>query len=347
MLKEEELKSFFIPRKENNFWPLVLRPKPLFWYGAGVLCLKIMVLTLLIFLPATDFFSTINSPQLLSLINNARQSNNLSPLAANQELNLAADLKISDMAANNYFEHISPRGVTPWYWIKKAGYAFSWAGENLAKDFYETSDVFTAWMNSPGHRANILNADFKEIGIAVKEVELNGQKTTVAVLTFGAPASPAKRSEPAKTAPKSPVAGGPSPSQPPKKTDMAAAPKIALIPSAVKSIISATPSPAIVSSPTPAVNREPTPSFGATPLSLANDFTPPKSNLLPSGKTPLVLGLMTSRLNELSDSLYIYFTLFLTIALVINILVKINIQRWAAIFATGALIGLCVTMILI
>ncbi len=91
------------------------------------------------------------------------------------------------MSTKGYFAHTSPEGITPWYWFTQAGYHFVFAGENLAIDFTESQDVENAWLNSPAHRANILDSRFTEIGIAVKDGIYQGQPTTYVVQMFGKP----------------------------------------------------------------------------------------------------------------------------------------------------------------
>lgn len=105
----------------------------------------------------------------------------------NPLLEEAARLKAEDMAEKGYFSHVSPDGKSPWYWISGAGYKFIYAGENLAVDFEYSEDVNEAWLNSPGHRDNILNNQFTEIGIATAEGRYNGRKTTFVVQMFGTP----------------------------------------------------------------------------------------------------------------------------------------------------------------
>ena len=91
------------------------------------------------------------------------------------------------MARYSYFAHSSPTGITPWYWFTKSGYRFIYAGENLAINFSDSGAVNQAWMNSPGHRSNILNINFTEIGIATAEGMYQGQPTTYVVQMFGKP----------------------------------------------------------------------------------------------------------------------------------------------------------------
>jgi hypothetical protein len=121
---------------------------------------------------------------------NRSQNGNLPALLENQKLNAAAKLKLDDMFGQQYFEHINPQGVGPGDLAKKAGYNFISEGENLALGNFEDDAVLvTAWMNSPGHRANILNGHYAEIGVAVGQGMYEGKKTWLAVQEFGKPAS--------------------------------------------------------------------------------------------------------------------------------------------------------------
>jgi hypothetical protein len=96
-------------------------------------------------------------------------------------------MKADDMAAKSYFAHTSPEGIDPWYWFNQAGYKFTYAGENLAVDFSDSSAVNTAWMNSPTHRANLLDQHYTEIGIATADGMYQGHMTTFVVEEFGTP----------------------------------------------------------------------------------------------------------------------------------------------------------------
>ncbi len=124
---------------------------------------------------------------LVDLTNQDRTQEDLGTLTINPLLVEAAQAKANDMAEKGYFAHTSPEGVEPWHWIKEAGYSFSYAGENLAVNFSDSEDVVAAWMDSPGHRANILSGKFTEIGIATAVGEYNGHKTTFVVQMFGTP----------------------------------------------------------------------------------------------------------------------------------------------------------------
>jgi hypothetical protein len=122
---------------------------------------------------------------LVTLANESRLTGGA--LKENILLTLAAQSKANDMAKNGYFSHVTPTGKTPWQWITEAGYNYAYAGENLAVNFTESEDVNKAWLNSPSHRANIVNGKFTEIGIATAEGMYNGQKATYVVQMFGTP----------------------------------------------------------------------------------------------------------------------------------------------------------------
>lgn len=107
---------------------------------------------------------------LLDGTNQQRIANGLGSLALNGTLSQAAQAKAADMAANDYWAHDSPSGATPWTFISAAGYAYQTAGENLAYGFTSSSDAITGWMNSPGHRANILKDSFSEVGFGIIDI---------------------------------------------------------------------------------------------------------------------------------------------------------------------------------
>lgn len=129
--------------------------------------------------------------QIIELTNSRRAENGLSALVENSQLDQAAQAKASDMFAHDYWAHYSPQGKTPWQFINAAGYKYTFAGENLARDFSDPGSVVDAWMNSPSHRSNLLDKNFREIGVAVEKGELGGREGTLVVQMFAAnPQSP-------------------------------------------------------------------------------------------------------------------------------------------------------------
>ncbi len=117
----------------------------------------------------------------ISLTNKFREENNLSPLRENRSLNRAAEEKVKDMFEKGYFDHLSPDDITPWHWIKESGYQYKYAGENLAKGFFNNEKTVRALMRSPSHRKNILNEKYQDIGVAVISGNFKdeGEKTII------------------------------------------------------------------------------------------------------------------------------------------------------------------------
>jgi hypothetical protein len=129
--------------------------------------------------------AAIYSGVIVDLTNRDRLNNNDSNLKPNDLLSAAAQAKANDMASKGYFAHTSPEGITPWYWFKQVGYKYVYAGENLAINFDESLDVENAWMNSPTHRANILNNHYTDIGVAMAQGIYQGRVATFVVQEFG------------------------------------------------------------------------------------------------------------------------------------------------------------------
>lgn len=127
------------------------------------------------------------SSVLISLANDTRADMSLNTLSQNNLLTVAAQLKANDMVANGYFAHTSPSGQTPWYWLDRVGYSYSYAGENLAVNFSESSKVNDAWINSPTHYSNIINENFTEIGIATAKGKYKGKDSVYVVQFFASP----------------------------------------------------------------------------------------------------------------------------------------------------------------
>lgn len=129
--------------------------------------------------------SEINKENIIQLVNQSRNNSGIESLVENENLVRAAREKAEDMIKNNYFSHNSPTGITPWYWLDKNGYDYKYAGENLALGFSLAEDEHQAWMESPSHRKNILNPNYKEIGVAVEKGEIDKKFVTIAVQMFG------------------------------------------------------------------------------------------------------------------------------------------------------------------
>lgn len=126
---------------------------------------------------------------LLSATNGQRAANGVGALTLNSQLDSAAQAKANDMVSRDYWSHNTPDGQTPWVFIQGAGYKYTKAGENLAYGFGTSTDTVTGWMNSPAHKANLLDNAFSEVGFGIangSNYNQSGQETVV-VAMYGEP----------------------------------------------------------------------------------------------------------------------------------------------------------------
>jgi len=183
---QKRAKLLVVPHAHNKYQPHLIRT-------GGI----VAVLLLVVVLQAFYIFSNsgfvlggkgnISVDELLASTNKERIKDGLEPLQVDNRLTKAATEKAQDMLANGYWAHTSPSGVEPWSWMKNAHYSYSYAGENLAKNFSTANGVVNAWMHSEDHRDNILNTHYRDVGFGVVEGKLDGQKTTLVVAMYGAP----------------------------------------------------------------------------------------------------------------------------------------------------------------
>jgi len=176
------MKNFFIPTEKNKYKPYLLRKIALVAYSL-----------LLIFVNSFGGIFGINQVQasnitpsnIIELTNQERAANGLNTLKENSSLAAAALAKANNMFEVQYWDHFGPNGETPWQFIRAEGYNYVYAGENLAKGFQTSEGVHEAWMASPTHAANIMSANYKDIGVAVVQGMLLGKQTTLVVQMFG------------------------------------------------------------------------------------------------------------------------------------------------------------------
>ncbi len=182
----QHLHDLFVPHARNNYRPHALGHRHISLYAGLMLSLKLTTLFSLGFLPDNHAFSQgVSVKNIIELTNSSRNTFGLSALIENSLLDAAAQKKAEDMVANQYFAHVSPQGKTPWDFISAEGYKYMVAGENLAVNFQSAEGVESAWMNSPGHKANILNKDYKDIGIGIAEGTYQGSNAIFVVQMFG------------------------------------------------------------------------------------------------------------------------------------------------------------------
>jgi len=184
----KKFSHYFLPKPENNHRAILLQPSFLALFVAIYLLNQSFIKSFTIAKPGVlGYSSEITIGKVLTQTNAERKALGLPALSFNSVLSQSAESKANDMFSNNYWAHTSPQGISPWDFFKTAGYEYSVAGENLAKDFYDTEGLMKAWMNSPTHRDNIVKEKYQEIGIAVVNGVLDGVKTTLVVQHFGTP----------------------------------------------------------------------------------------------------------------------------------------------------------------
>lgn len=184
-----------------------LKSKPLLYLVLFLFFFRSITAFLFVNFSENVFFADITKSSLVNMLNQTRQSLGLGVLQENEDLDNAAMLKARDMIKNEYFSHTSPSGTTPWHWFYEAGYNYKYAGENLAIGFYDSSEVFKAWLDSSSHKENMVNPSYSEVGTAV----LSGfgeNDAIIVVQLFGYPKSItiSKNSETNQTeSPKTPI----------------------------------------------------------------------------------------------------------------------------------------------
>lgn len=195
----EPFLHFFTPRHSNNHKAKALHISSISTYIVLLLVFQIVITAFAKFQPGVlGYASNITASDLLKYSNAARKGAGVGELVLNGQLTTAAEAKAADMFANQYWAHTSPSGRDPWSFISDSGYAYLFAGENLARDFGDSKSVVDAWMNSPSHKENLLNSRYQDVGFAVVNGKYNGYETTLVVQMFGAKSAVTPSVEPEK-----------------------------------------------------------------------------------------------------------------------------------------------------
>jgi len=140
--------------------------------------------------PTAEIVSNLTVAGVVTETNMRREQNGVPRLSFNGQLAAAAQAKVDDMFARQYFAHESPGGEGPGDLAQAAGYEYLMVGENLALgNFKDDAALVQAWMNSPGHRENMLHPRYTEIGVAVARGTYEGRRVWMAVQEFGKPAA--------------------------------------------------------------------------------------------------------------------------------------------------------------
>jgi len=176
----------FLPHPHHKRRAKLLSNHALFTYLAAVFFIYGFLNFVPKFLPGIlGYAADIRVYELLTLTNQEREEIGLLPLKTNRALTEAAKQKARDMFRQDYWAHVSPDGVEPWDFILDERYDYSYAGENLAKNFQTSKEVVVAWHASPSHRDNLLSENYNEVGFAVVDGVLDGYETTLVVQMFG------------------------------------------------------------------------------------------------------------------------------------------------------------------
>lgn len=182
------VKNIFIPSEHNVYRPhLLSKPALLFFLTIVLTAEGVFIADLLARHSALNYLSAVLAGEVVAFTNTERIHNGVMDLTENELLTAAAQAKAEDMAAKGYFSHNGPDGKEPWVWVREAGYAYQYAGENLAVRFTDSRDVVEAWMASPSHKANIVKPAYTHIGVGVARGEFDGSPATFVVQYFGAP----------------------------------------------------------------------------------------------------------------------------------------------------------------
>ncbi len=185
---KKTIEKYFIPQVENDYQPHILQKTAVVAMSFLVLCTFALAnLQALLWINSSWLIGTILPAVVVELTNNNRGDQQLGQLQRNSVLDAAAQAKAEHMVQNSYFAHFAPDGTSPWYFFDKVQYKYVHAGENLAVHFSDSDEVVEAWMDSPTHRANILNNKYTEIGVGTARGEYQGYPTVFVVQLFGAP----------------------------------------------------------------------------------------------------------------------------------------------------------------
>ena len=176
------MKNLFLPTEANNYQPRLLSKLALYCYLVLILVVNVG-LSLLV---PKSVKADVNIGTIYQLQNEERSNRGLSGLTMNSLLIESATQKAKAMLKSDCWSHYCPDGKSPWDFFDTAGYDYVYAGENLAEGFVDTNKLFQAWMNSPTHRANIINENFTEVGIGYATGKYqNIENNTIVVVHFG------------------------------------------------------------------------------------------------------------------------------------------------------------------
>ncbi len=191
--EKKHFKHHFVPHKEKKTRATLLKHGAFYFYSLiFMLFLGLVNISKNLAPGVLGYASEITVRQLLENTNQVRNKEGKKSLILSEKLSKAAEQKAKYMFEKNYWAHTSPEGIEPWVFILDQDYDYSYAGENLARNFYYSKEVVDAWMKSPTHKENLLSGNYDEVGFAVVNGVLDGYETTLVVQMFGRPKDSSK-----------------------------------------------------------------------------------------------------------------------------------------------------------
>ena len=145
---------------------------------------RLLVLLLFSFAAAAQSSNEINAANVLRLMNEYRAQEGLLPLNEDVLLDQAAADRMRHMEEESFWSHESPGGLSPFHWLGQRDYRYRTAGENLATGFETARLLVQSWMESSGHRANILSAEYEDCGIAIIDCSTLGPATGKSIVVM-------------------------------------------------------------------------------------------------------------------------------------------------------------------
>lgn len=167
-----KLRDFFIPHAGNNYQPPALQPRRVLFHATAAIAIKAIVVLFVASYPLLAWMTpdviAAEGQKIIALTNDLRNSLALKPLTENAKLDAAAAKKVEDMFINQYFAHVSPRGLDLETFLALAGYKnYATVGENLAMGYANAADAMAAWKKSPTHYANLIDTNYSQIGVSL------------------------------------------------------------------------------------------------------------------------------------------------------------------------------------
>lgn len=169
--------------------PQLFQKKRLKFWGVSAILFKVIVFVTIVVTPlqlllANDYLAT-EAEQIYQLTNELRESQNLPPLQRDPKLEQSSEMKVDNIVSTKNFSH---GGLQDY--LASADYSYKLAGENLARGFYSAEEAIEAWKQSPTHYANLIDPNYRDIGISIEQGEYNGKPTIFIAQHFGAPNQP-------------------------------------------------------------------------------------------------------------------------------------------------------------